>query len=202
MWLPLKWPPLGTWPGGTCPDWESNWWPFSLQPALSPLSYTSQGPPPEFLTTTCGWGASPFRICAPPTGLDGYGFFNSVVVRLPFNSISDSSQFWVMVILYFSCNFDVVVRRGEPFLPMLPSFFKRFYLFCERGAREEKERDRGIETSMCGCLSPPTEDPACNPGMCPEWKSNHWPFGSHAGIHSTEPYQPGQYYTVLINVAL
>ena len=28
---------------GMCPDWESNWQPFGLQPALNPLSYTSQG---------------------------------------------------------------------------------------------------------------------------------------------------------------
>ena len=26
-----------------CPDWEWNWWPFGLQPAVNPLSYTSQG---------------------------------------------------------------------------------------------------------------------------------------------------------------
>ena len=28
---------------GMCPDWESNWRPFDLQPSLNPLSYTSQG---------------------------------------------------------------------------------------------------------------------------------------------------------------
>ena len=28
---------------GMCPDWESNWVPFGLQPALNPLSYTTQG---------------------------------------------------------------------------------------------------------------------------------------------------------------
>ena len=28
---------------GMCPDWESNWQPFGLQPTLNPLSYTSQG---------------------------------------------------------------------------------------------------------------------------------------------------------------
>ena len=27
---------------GMCPDWESNWRPFILQPTLNPLSYTSQ----------------------------------------------------------------------------------------------------------------------------------------------------------------
>ena len=36
-----------------------------------------------------GCGASPFCVCTFPTSLDRCGFFNSVVVRLPFNSISD-----------------------------------------------------------------------------------------------------------------
>ena len=45
VWLPLTHPLLGTLASnpGMCPDWESNWQPFGLQPALNPLSYTSQG---------------------------------------------------------------------------------------------------------------------------------------------------------------
>ena len=36
---------------------------------------------------------------------------------------------------------------------------------------------------MCGCLHvPPTEDLACNPGMCPDWESNQQHFGSEAQI--------------------
>ena len=31
------------WGPGMCPNWEMNWQPFSSQPALNPLSYTSQG---------------------------------------------------------------------------------------------------------------------------------------------------------------
>ena len=66
--------------------------------------------PLEFLSTTRGCGTSPFHDSAPPTGLDGCGLFNSVVVRLSFNSISDSSECW----LFYSCNFDAVVWGGEP----------------------------------------------------------------------------------------
>ena len=55
--------------------------------------------PPEFLSTTRGCGTIPFDICAPPTILYGCGFFNSVVVRLPFNSISDGSEWWLFYIL-------------------------------------------------------------------------------------------------------
>ena len=34
-------------------------------------------------------------------------------------------------------------------------------------------------------------DLACNPGMCPNWESNQWPFGSQASTQSTELHQPG-----------
>ena len=51
----------------------------------------SQDIPPEFLFTTCECGTSLFCICVPPTSLDECGLFNFIVVRLPFNLISDSS---------------------------------------------------------------------------------------------------------------
>ena len=67
----------------------------------------SQNIPPEFLFTTCVCGTSPFCICAPPTSLDGCGFFNSVVTRLPFSLISDGSKWWLfytlVVILIWLC---------------------------------------------------------------------------------------------------
>ena len=53
-----------------------------------------------------------FCVCTTPTSLDGRGFFNSIVVRLPFHSISDSSEWWLLYILVVR-NFDVVVRRGH-----------------------------------------------------------------------------------------
>ena len=55
--------------------------------------------PPKFLSTTCGCGTSPFHVCAPSTSLDGCGFFNSTGVRLPFNSISGSAEWWLFYIL-------------------------------------------------------------------------------------------------------
>ena len=49
----------------------------------------------------------PFHIFVPSTSLDGCGFFNSVVVRLPFNSISDGTEWWwfyiLVVILMWLC---------------------------------------------------------------------------------------------------
>ena len=56
--------------------------------------------PPEFLSTTCGYGTRPFHISTPPTSLDGCGFFNSVVVRLSFSSIYDGSEWWLLYISF------------------------------------------------------------------------------------------------------
>ena len=53
----------------------------------------------QFLSTTCRCGTNPLHISAPPTSLDGCGFFNSVVVRLPFNSISDGSEWWFYILI-------------------------------------------------------------------------------------------------------
>ena len=43
----------------------------------------------KFSSTTGECGTSPFRICALPSSLGGCGFFSSIVVGLPFSSISD-----------------------------------------------------------------------------------------------------------------
>ena len=52
----------------------------------------SQDIPPKFLSTIQGCGTSPFCISTPPISLDGCGCFNSVVIRLPFNLISDGAE--------------------------------------------------------------------------------------------------------------
>ena len=79
----------------------------------------SQDNPPECLSTTHGVRDQPVRICTPPTSLDECGFFNSIVFRLLLNSVSDGSKWWwffiLVVILMWLC-------RGEPCLPMLPSW--------------------------------------------------------------------------------
>ena len=53
----------------------------------------------NFYPPHVGLGTSPIHACAPHSGLDGCGFFNSIVVRLPFNFISDSSEQWWFYIL-------------------------------------------------------------------------------------------------------
>ena len=56
--------------------------------------------PPEFLCTTHGYETSQAHVAASPTSLDGCDFFNSVVVRLPFNLISNGSEWWLIYILF------------------------------------------------------------------------------------------------------
>ena len=39
--------------------------------------------------------------------------------------------------------------------------------------------------------TPPTGDPAHNPGVCPGWESNLQAFDLNASTQSSEPHQPG-----------
>ena len=75
-------------------------------------------------------------------------------------------------------------------------FFLRFYLFLvlDRGEGKEKERKRYINVWL-PLKRPPLLGTAYNPGMCPNWDSNWRPFGSQAGTQSTEPHQPGCFFS-------
>ena len=68
---------------------------------------------------------------------------------------------------------------------------KRFYLFIfQRGGREG-EREGEKHQCVVASYTPPPEDLAHNPGMCPDWESNQQTFGSQAYAQSTELHQPG-----------
>ena len=71
-------------------------------------------------------------------------------------------------------------------------FLKRFYLFIFRKKERKGEREGEKDHCVVAFSGPPTGDLACNPGMCPDWESNQWLFGSQAGTQPTEPHQPGQ----------
>ena len=66
--------------------------------------------------------------------------------------------------------------------------FKDFiYLLLERVRDGEREGEK--HQCVVASYVPPTEDLACNPGVCPDWELDHWPFGLQASTQSTEPYQ-------------
>ena len=66
------------------------------------------------------------------------------------------------------------------------------YLFIYLCLDAGREGEREGEKHQCVVAShvPPSGDLACNPGTCPDWKSNQQPFGSQVGTQSTEPHQP------------
>ena len=48
-------------------------------------------------------------------------------------------------------------------------FFLILFLYFRQRGRERKKHQCVVASS-----TPPTGDLACNPGMCPDWKSNRW----------------------------
>ena len=61
-----------------------------------------------------------------------------------------------------------------PFYFNTRRFFKNvIYLFSEREEeRREKEREGNTGVWLVASYTPPSGDLACNPGMCPDQKSN------------------------------
>ena len=70
------------------------------------------------------------------------------------------------------------------------SFFKKIlFIFRERGREGERERNINVWLPLMHPLLGTWL--ACNPGMCPDWEPNPWPFGWQASTQSTEPHQRG-----------
>ena len=115
-------------------------------PSMGLAPPSSQDIPPKFLSTTRVWGPAQSRVPVSPTFRDGCGFFSSIVGGLPFNSISDGSE-WLLV-----CNLVVIlmwwcqeVSHVYLCLYLDRKLLKHFiYLFLERRERKERERERNI----------------------------------------------------------
>ena len=59
------------------------------------------------------------------------------------------------------------------------------FFFLERGREEEREEEK--HECVVASHTPPTGDPACNPGMCPCWESNWRLFISQASTAARAP---------------
>ena len=68
--------------------------------------------------------------------------------------------------------------------------FKIIFIFRWWGREGEREGEK--HQCVVASHMPPLGDLAHNPGMCPDWEWNQWPFGSQASAQSTEPHQTGQ----------
>ena len=87
-------------------------------------------------------------------------------------------------------NFFSSYRPSLLFYFLGHTFLKKFYLFIlERGREGEREGEK--PQGAVASHVPLGGDLACNPGMCPDWDSNQWSFGSQTGAQSIELHQPG-----------
>ena len=92
------------------------------------------------------------------------------------------------VITWFMSNTAPLTHSSHPGNAYV-FFFLIFYLFLERGREGEREGEK----HQCVVVSHggPTGDLALNLGMCSDWESNRQPFGSQAGVQSTESHHRG-----------
>ena len=109
------------------------------------------------------------------------------------DSIWEEGNTWEIVFVHLGC-FNKITEWVAYKQSQCISFFKKRFYLSILGRGREGERERGKHHCVVASHVPLVGDLACNPGMCPDWELNRWPFGSQAGTQSTEPHQPGQMY--------
>ena len=71
-------------------------------------------------------------------------------------------------------------------------------LTLEGGEGREKERGRNIHVRekhwLVASRTLPDWDQICNPGTCPEWELNPWPFHLGNTVQATEPHWSGLFH--------
>ena len=74
--------------------------------------------------------------------------------------------------------------RSLPFFQNCIGFLKKkiLFIFRQRGREGEREREKQC---VVASHAPPTGDLDHNPGMCPDWELNWWPFGYQASTQCT-----------------
>ena len=117
-------------------------------------------------------------------------------------------KFFITVFCHVQCTpmYNVHPRFCPKHSGEKKSFILFIYLFIfrERGREGDRETNTDVwekHWSVASCM-PPTGDLACNPGMCPDWELNWWPFGPQASTQSTKPHQPGPCFNFNSNFCL
>ena len=153
-----------------------SWW--LLQPDLLGI--------PLHDTGGVNWGA------VPAWGVQCGGLKCRVQQRSYRGPLKLKYHSWFLTITY-GCT-------ASPFCVSATGFFfffkKRFYLFIFREGKGRREGEK--HQCVVASCAPPTGDLACNPGMCPDWESNWWPFGSRPALNPLSHTSQG-YPTVFIS---
>ena len=84
-----------------------------------------------------------------------------------------STQYVLTIVLLLQI---IMSNKREVYFPFF--ILKVLFTFRERGRKGERERNSNMQEIHASVASrtPPAGDPACNPGMCPDWESNWQPF--------------------------
>ena len=101
---------------------------------------------------------------------------------------------WTFPVLFISTTVAMGQMHIVSFLGTVNAFFFKdvfifLFIFRQRGRKREREGEK--HQCVVACHTPPTGGLSHNPGMCPDWESNQWPFASQSGAQSIEAHQPG-----------
>ena len=100
--------------------------------------------------------------------------------------------------IFFTYIFATCISSLANLLALLLRFLYRFYLFIFRERGKEGEREGEKHQCVVASWAPPTGDLACNPGMCPDWESNRWPFGLQAALNPLSYASQGSYWVLSV----
>ena len=156
-----------------CPEWESNWWPFSSQAGAQSTELHQLELKIYIVLFLCDFIS--------PKGLQAsfitIGYFCTSLTWLPVLLLPVTYIYIFFRGLSYVCLFGPLellclkAQRGQEFFFFLNSFLKKdfIYLFLERG---EEGRKKGRETMTwernIDLACTPVWDQAHNTGMCPD----------------------------------
>ena len=126
----------------------------------------------------------------PSSFLPGSSPIHRFALTLSHHLCSSSPKHFIYLLCFYFPFFLKKLKLLTSSPNMFPKF-SHFLFFKTLLILRERKREREKHQCVVSSRAPPTGDMLLNPGMCPDWELNWWPFGSQAGTQSTEPHQPG-----------